>query len=74
MINDFIKFCKKHRYEYEKGYDWCDCNDYNDFVIVKIKGKWHTLYCLNDGSYRFDKTIVNSIEEIESLLKEWTTN
>ena len=68
MKDKFIKWCKKHKYEYESGYDWCDCNDFGDFVNVKINDKWHTLYCLNNGGYRFDKTSVETIEEIEAIL------
>lgn len=66
---DFIKWCEEHEYRYDKGYSWCECNDFGDYVNVIINGKWHTLYCLNDGGYRFDKTIVKSLEDIERVLK-----
>ena len=68
MLNDFLKLCKKNKYEFEKGYDWCDCNDFGDYVNVKINDKWHTLYCLNNGGYRFDTTLVETIEEVEAII------
>ena len=70
MKDTFIQWCKDHNLNYSSGYDWCDCNDFTDFVNVLYKGKWHTLYCLNKGGYRFDTTIVATIEDIEKLLSE----
>ena len=68
MIDKFIKVFKKHKFEYEVGYDWCDCNDFGDFVNVKINGKWHTLYHLNNGGYRFDNYAVDTVEELEAII------
>lgn len=69
MKYTLIKYCEEHNYKYECGYDWCDCVDFSDFVNVLINGKWHTLYCLDSGGYRFDKTMVETIEDIEEVLK-----
>lgn len=69
MKYTFIRYCEDNNYPYECGYDWCDCVDFNDYVNALINGKWHTLYCLNNGSYRFDKTIVKSIEDIKGVLE-----
>lgn len=66
---DFVNYCVAHDYKYDCGYDWCDCVDYGAYVNVLIRGKWHTLYCLDNGGYRFDKTLVNSIDEIERLIE-----
>lgn len=68
MIKQFISYCKKHKYQFQKGYDWCDCNPFGDFVNVIVKGKTHTLYAYHDGSFVFDKSKVETIEEIENLL------
>ena len=69
MKEKFVKWCKKHKYKYLVGYDWCDCNDFGDYVNVVINGKTHTLYCLFNGKYHFDKTMVETIEDIEGVLK-----
>ena len=64
----FVSYCKKKKYKYECGRDYCDCNDFGEFVNVVVKGKTHTLYCMNDGTYRFDKTVVSAVSEIDVLL------
>lgn len=64
----FIAYCLEHDYHYECGYNWCDCVDYVDFVNAQINDKWHTLYCLNSGGYRFDHNIVSEMKEIEEAL------
>lgn len=69
LLKQFISYCKKGKLEHNVGYDWCECNDFGDFVNVKVNGKWHTLYALDSGAFRFDKTIVETIEDIENLLK-----
>lgn len=68
LENELIKYCKQKKLKFEKGYDWCDCNDFGDFVNVRVAEKWHTLYCLNNGGYRFDKTIVETLDQIKELL------
>lgn len=69
MLNeDLVSYCCKHNIEHEKGFDWCDCNDFGNFVNMKYDGKWHTLYCMNDGSYKFDTTIVANLNDILKLL------
>lgn len=68
LKKEFIIFCKQKKYEFACGYDWCDCNDFTEFVNIKVDGKWHTLYCLNSGGYRFDKTNIETLEQIKELL------
>lgn len=68
LKNEFLAYCLNNDYKYEIGYNWCDCVDYRKFINVVIQGKTHTFYCLDSGEYRFDKTIVKSIEEIERCL------
>lgn len=68
MIKDLIEFCREHNYEYELCRNWCDCVDYTDFILIKANGKTHTFYLLDNGDYRFDDTIVKSIDELEKLL------
>lgn len=70
LKTSFVAYCKKHKYEYECGYDWCDCTDFGDFVNVRVNGKWHTLYCMNDGTYKFGMTVVKTVTEIDRLLQE----
>ena len=68
LKEQFVSFCKKKKYSYECGYDYCDCNDFGDFVNVVVRGKTHTLYCMNDGTFRFDTTVVKTVQEIDTLL------
>ncbi len=74
LKEQLIAYCLNNDYKYDCGYDWCDCVDFSDYVNVLIKGKWHTLYCLNNGGYRFDKTLVNSMEEVEEIVNEKQNN
>lgn len=68
LKNEFLAYCLNNDYKYEIGYDMCSCVDFSEFINVVINGKTHTLYLLDSGGYRFDKTIVKSIEEIERCL------
>ena len=65
---EFIRYCREKDYEYNVGQSFCICNDFGGFVNVKIKDKWHTFYCLDNGGFRFDKTLVKSIKDIEDIL------
>lgn len=65
MILDFIKYCQDKNLPYEKGYNWCDCADYGDYVNFWVDGKIHTFYVLNNGAYKLDNVVVKDIDDID---------
>lgn len=57
MLEKLIDYCEKNNIKYERGRNLCYCVDYNEFVNAYINGKWHTLYALDNGGYRYDSVI-----------------
>lgn len=68
-IVEFVDWCLKHNISYEYGRNWCDCVDYSVFINFWIDCKVHTLYALDNGSFKLDSVIVTSIKDIEEALK-----
>lgn len=73
QITDFINWCLHNHIPYEQGRNWCDCVDYTTFINFWIKGKVHTFYALDNGAFKIDNVVVNSIEDIEGVLS-WELN
>ena len=68
MIVEFVNWCLHNHIPYEQGKNWCDCVDYSVFINFWIKGKVHTFYALDNGAYKVDNIVVNSVKEIEEAL------
>lgn len=68
MITDFINWCLENKIPYEQGKNWCDCVDYTTFINFWIDGKVHTLYALDNGSFKLDNVVVANIDELKARL------
>ena len=68
MITDFVNLCKEKNIAYEKCINMCDCCKFRDYVNFWIEGKVHTFYALDDGTFKVDNDVVESIDEIKEKL------
>lgn len=68
MITDFVNYCLHHNIFHELGHNFCDCADWTVYVNFWIDGKLHTLYAMDNGSYKLGNVVVTSIEDIERIL------
>lgn len=64
MLTELLNYALNHNIPYEQCKNMCDCCNYTNYMHVWIDGRIHTLYALDDGTFKLDNDVVTTFNQV----------